>query len=47
MVDHLKDEISARLPPLEIEDVVGRANVQEEFLITGQGGKKVTTLFSN
>ena len=41
MVDELKDEISARLPPVEVEDVTGRANVQEEFMVGVQGGKKV------
>jgi translation initiation factor IF-2 len=33
LIDDLKQEISLRLPPANVEDVLGRANVLQEFLI--------------
>lgn len=40
LVDDLKTEIGAQLPPVEVEDVSGRARVQQEFLVN-QGRRKV------
>ncbi|XP_063869292.1 LOW QUALITY PROTEIN: translation initiation factor IF-2, mitochondrial-like [Scylla paramamosain] len=40
LIDHLKERISAQLPIKEEEEVLGEANVLEEFLIT-EGRKKV------
>jgi translation initiation factor IF-2 len=41
LIDDLKQEISLRLPPADVEDVIGRANVLQEFLINV--GKKQQT----
>lgn len=40
LIDHLKEQISARLPLKEEEEILGEANVLEEFVIT-EGRKKV------
>ncbi|KAK3884558.1 hypothetical protein Pcinc_011182 [Petrolisthes cinctipes] len=40
LVDRLKQEISDNLPVREVEEVIGEANVIEEFLIT-EGKKKI------
>ncbi|XP_046402143.1 translation initiation factor IF-2, mitochondrial [Ischnura elegans] len=40
LVDDIKSEIKERLPPKEVEDVLGEANVLQEFVIT-EGKKKV------
>ena len=34
MIDDLKTEISDKLPPMEVEDVIGRGNVVQEFMVT-------------
>ncbi|XP_055696129.1 translation initiation factor IF-2, mitochondrial [Lutzomyia longipalpis] len=43
LVNDLKDEISSKLPPLEVEEIVGEANVLQIFQIT-EGKKEVTVL---
>ncbi|KAK4306798.1 hypothetical protein Pmani_021406 [Petrolisthes manimaculis] len=40
LVDRLKQEISDNLPLLDVEEIIGEANVIEEFLIT-EGKKKI------
>lgn len=43
LVDDLKAEITAKLPPLEVDDQLGEANVLQIFSIT-EGKKEVTVL---
>lgn len=40
LIDDLKDEISKKLPLLEVDEVTGKAQVQQEFLIN-VGNKKI------
>lgn len=40
LIDDLKEEISGKLPPMEVEDVLGEANVLQQFFIT-EGRKEV------
>lgn len=40
LIDDLKEEISNKLPSLEIEDILGEANVLQQFFIT-EGRKEV------
>lgn len=40
LIDDLKEEISGKLPPIEIEDILGEANVLQQFFIT-EGRKEV------
>ena len=40
LVDDLREELSKKLLPIEVEEVVGEANVQQEFIIT-EGREKV------
>uniref|UniRef100_A0A1A9X2L9 Tr-type G domain-containing protein n=1 Tax=Glossina brevipalpis TaxID=37001 RepID=A0A1A9X2L9_9MUSC len=40
LIDDLKEEISAKLPPIEVEEIVGEANVLQNFFIT-EGRKEV------
>ncbi|XP_071453637.1 translation initiation factor IF-2, mitochondrial [Hetaerina americana] len=40
LVDDIKSEIQERLPPRQVEDILGEANVLQEFIIT-EGKKKV------
>ncbi|KAM7363658.1 mitochondrial translation initiation factor 2 isoform 2-T2 [Cochliomyia hominivorax] len=40
LIDDLKEEISKKLPPLEVEDILGEANVLQQFSIT-EGRKEV------
>uniref|UniRef100_A0A1A9ZFP7 Tr-type G domain-containing protein n=1 Tax=Glossina pallidipes TaxID=7398 RepID=A0A1A9ZFP7_GLOPL len=40
LIDDLKEEISAKLPPLEVEEIVGEANVLQQFFIT-EGRKEI------
>ncbi|MCL4140472.1 UNVERIFIED_CONTAM: hypothetical protein GTU68_051782, partial [Idotea baltica] len=40
LVDKLKEEISKRLPLKPVEEIIGEANVQQEFLVS-EGKKKV------
>lgn len=40
LIDDLKEEISNKLPPLEVEDILGEANVLQQFSIT-EGRKEV------
>lgn len=43
LVDDLKKEISDKLPPLEVEEVLGEANILQMFSIT-EGKREVTVL---
>lgn len=40
LIDALKEDINERLPPKQVEDVVGEAKVLEQFLIN-EGKRKV------
>lgn len=40
LIDDLKSEISSKLPPLEVEDILGEANVLQQFSIT-EGRKEI------
>lgn len=40
LVDDLKNEIKEKLPPSEVEEILGEANVLQEFIVT-EGKKKV------
>uniref|UniRef100_A0A1I8P923 Tr-type G domain-containing protein n=1 Tax=Stomoxys calcitrans TaxID=35570 RepID=A0A1I8P923_STOCA len=40
LIDDLKEEISNKLPPMEVEEVLGEANVLQQFSIT-EGRKEV------
>ncbi|XP_075151259.1 mitochondrial translation initiation factor 2 [Haematobia irritans] len=40
LIDDLKEEISNKLPPMEVEEVLGEANVLQQFFIT-EGRKEV------
>lgn len=41
LIDDLKEEISNKLPPIEMEDILGEANVLQQFSIT-EGRKEVS-----
>ncbi|KAF4518609.1 hypothetical protein B566_EDAN009858 [Ephemera danica] len=41
MIDDIKEQISSRLPPKQVEDIIGEANVLQHFEIT-EGKKKVS-----
>lgn len=43
LVNDLKEEISSKLPPLEVEEVIGEASILQIFKIT-EGKKEVTVL---
>ncbi|CRL07355.1 CLUMA_CG020333, isoform A [Clunio marinus] len=43
LVDHLKKEINSKIPPVDVEEFVGEANVLQIFQIT-EGRKEVTVL---
>ena len=49
MIDDLKNEISDQMPPVEVEDVVGRGTVLQEFMVSVDkkkvpvAGCKITT----
>ncbi|KAH8295405.1 hypothetical protein KR018_010896, partial [Drosophila ironensis] len=40
LIDDLKEELSSKLPPVEVEEVLGEANVLQQFLIN-EGRKEV------
>ena len=39
LIDDLRDEISARMPVEDLEETLGKATVQKEFLVTAKGQK--------